>query len=158
MTRIDIFKQLWEEQDLAFDLMTEYDSLPHHYGTTVLYQAEAYVINEVGNNPMITLTDLAKALRKSPSACSQIVKKLVAKGLLTQIANQDNRRIYYLRLTAFGTTVFEDHEKFNDLCQQTTFDNLSEFTDEELMIHVKVQQALNRTYESDVQKSLDKYG
>ena len=104
---------------------------------------------------MITLTDLAKALRKSPSACSQIVKKLVAKGLLTQISNQDNRRMYYLRLTAFGTTVFEDHEKFNDLCQKTTFDNLSEFTDEELMIHVKVQQALNRTYESDVQKTLN---
>ena len=40
MERSEILKKLWAEQDEAFELMTEYDSLPHHYGEDVLYQAE----------------------------------------------------------------------------------------------------------------------
>ena len=40
-----LFRQIWAAQDTAYDLMSEYDSLPHCYGSVVLYQAEAYIVN-----------------------------------------------------------------------------------------------------------------
>ena len=158
MDREDILKLLWEQQERAFDLMTEYDSLPHHYGENVLYQAEAYVVNAIGNNPNTTITELALTLNKTTSACSQIVKKLVSKGLVEQARNKENKRIYNLFLTKSGQQLYKDHVEFNEKCQKITFEMLSEFSDEELMIHTKVQNMINNSYQGDVDRTKDKYG
>lgn len=158
MKREEILEQLWKEQDTAFELMTEYDSLPHHYGEDILYQAEAYVVHEIGKNPNTTTTELASMLNKTTSACSQIVKKLVAKGLVEQTRNADNKRIYNLNLTKDGQRVYKDHIEFNKMCQSITFDLLKEFTEEELMIHTKVQQIINKSYAGDVARSKAHYG
>ena len=158
MKRDEILEQLWAEQDIAFELMTEYDSLPHHYGEDVLYQAEAYVVHEIGKNPNTTTTELATILNKTTSACSQIVKKLVAKGLVEQTRNEENKRVYNLTLTSDGERVYKDHIEFNKMCQKLTFDLLKEVTDEELLIHTKVQQLINRAYAGDVARSKEYYG
>ena len=72
--------QIWAAQDEAYDLMYEYDSLPHRYGAHILYQSEAHIIDLIGEHPEITVTELAAILKKTPSACSQSVRKLRAKG------------------------------------------------------------------------------
>ena len=41
--REELLQRLWEAQDEAYDLMAEYDSLPHRYGDNVLYQAEGHL-------------------------------------------------------------------------------------------------------------------
>ena len=33
--------QIWAAQDEAYDLMYEYDSLPHRYGACLLYTSDA---------------------------------------------------------------------------------------------------------------------
>ena len=43
------------------------------------------------------------------------------------------------------------------MCQEITFKLLSEFTDEELVIHAKVQQAINEAYRGDVERSKAHY-
>lgn len=158
MKREEILEQLWAEQDRAYDLMEEYDSLPHHYGEDVLYQAEAYVVHEIGKNPNTTTTELASVLNKTTSACSQLIKKLVTKGLVEQIRNEDNKRVYNLKLTSDGERVYKDHIEFNKMCQKITFDMLNEFSDEELMIHTKIQRMINQSYANDVSRSKEYYG
>ena len=158
MKRNEILEQLWAEQDRAYDLMEEYDNLPHHYGKDVLYQAEAYVVHEIGKNPNTTTTELASKLNKTTSACSQLVKKLVTKGLVEQTRNEDNKRIYNLTLTEDGQRVYKDHIDFNKMCQKLTFDLLSEISDEELAIHTKVQKIINKAYADDVARSKEYYG
>ncbi|MEY8233084.1 MarR family transcriptional regulator [Oscillospiraceae bacterium 50-16] len=133
--------------------MSEYDSLPHHYGGVVLYQAEAYIVNLVGQHPGITVTQLAEILKKTTSACSQIVRKLRAKGFVEQIRNPDNNRLYNLELTQTGAEVFLAHISFNQECQVKTFELLKDFTDEELMVHLRVQRKLNEAYQDDVKRS-----
>lgn len=157
MKRVEILEQLWKCQDDAFELMTEYDSLPHHYGENVLYQAEAYIVHEIGNTPNITTTEIAEKQKKTTSACSQLVKKLIAKGLVEQTRNVDNKRVYNLTLTKDGERVYKDHIAFNEMCQKITFDLLNEFTDEELLIHAKVQKAINEAYKGDVERSKAHY-
>lgn len=152
-----IFHEIWQAQNAAYDLMSEYDSLPHYYGSVVLYQAEAYIVNLVGQNPGITVTQLAEILNKTTSACSQIVRKLKAKGFVAQIRNPGNNRLYNLELTKEGAEVFQAHISFNQECQQKTFDLLKDFTDEELLVHLRVQKRLNEAYQDDVKRSKEQF-
>ena len=100
--RTKLLNRLWDEQNIAYSLMVEYDSLPHQYGQHVLFQAEGYVINCIASYPGITVTELAGILKKTPSACSQIVRKLSDKGLVEQKRNVKNKRSYNLCLTEEG--------------------------------------------------------
>ena len=156
--REKLLNAIWDAQDEAFDLMQEYDSLPHHYGEYVLYQAEAYIVNWIGRSPDITITELAEHLKKTPSACSQIVRKLVDKGLVIQERNLQNKRIYNLRLTEEGQMAYRDHVAFNEHCQEITFDMLAEFRDQELETYLKVQKCINQAYMGDVARSKAHYG
>ena len=67
--------QIWAAQDEAYDLMYEYDSLPHRYGAHILYQSEAHIIDLIGEHPEITVTELAAILKKDsqrllPRSCA----------------------------------------------------------------------------------------
>ena len=159
--------QIWAAQDEAYDLMYEYDSLPHRYGAHILYQSEAHIIDLIGEHPEITVTELAAILKKTPSACSQIVRKLRAKGWVEQVRNTANNRQVMLRLTPAGEhlyltesgkQVYQAHTAFNQSCQEATFQLLSNFSPEELEHHLMVQRKLNEAYQDDVRRSRDYLG
>ena len=120
--------QIWAAQDEAYDLMYEYDSLPHRYGAHILYQSEAHII------------------------------ELRAKGWVEQVRNAENNRIYNLYLTESGKQVYQAHTAFNQSCQEATFQLLSNFSPEELEHHLMVQRKLNEAYQDDVRRSRDYLG
>lgn len=151
--RGELLLRLWAAQDAAYDLMCEYDSLPHQYGDTVLYQAEGHIIDLIATYPGVTITDLSNILKKTPSACSQIVRKLREKGFVDQTRNKSNNRQLNLSLTNAGERVYANHMSFNKDCKEATFRLLEEYTIEELMAHVRVQERLNQAYQADVKKS-----
>lgn len=93
-------------------LVQEYDSVPHDYGAAILYQAESQIIHLVGHQPGITASEIAAAFHKTPSACSQLIRKLRKKGWLLQKRNHDNNREYQLYLTDEGKEIYEDHDLF----------------------------------------------
>ena len=152
-----LLRKLWEAQDEAYDLMCEYDALPHHYGDNILYQAEGHIIDLIAVYPGITITDLGNILKKTASACSQIVRKLKEKGWVEQTRNRDNNRQYNLKLTDFGMQVYEDHQNFCRACQKETFLMLKDFTEEELENHIRVQEKINEAYQGDVRRSREKF-
>lgn len=145
MKREELFEELWLEQDRANDLAVEYDLRPHRYGDMVLFQAEGALIHEIGKKPNITLTEIASILKRTPGACSQIVKKLANKGLIEQTRNKENRRVYNLTLTEEGNRIYIDHLEFNRNCKNLVFQNLKGYSDEELMTYIKIQKELNKS-------------
>lgn len=155
--RDKLFAQLWQAQDEAYDLMYEYDTLPHHYGENIMYQAEGHIIDLIAAYPGITITDLSNILKKTASACSQIVRKLKEKGWVEQSRNRDNNRQYNLRLTPAGEQVYADHVAFTQFCQAETLKLLEGLTDEEMAAHVKVQRQLNLAYQADVRRSRERF-
>ncbi len=156
-SREEILQELWLAQDEAYDLMYEYDTLPHHYGANVLYQAEGTIINLIGRTPGVTITDLAAMLKRTPSACSQIVRKLRDKGWVAQTRNEQNNRQYNLSLTESGREVFDAHLQFNLDCQKEMFAMLTDFTDEELAMHMTIQKKINDAYRMDVARSRERF-
>ena len=154
--RMGLLNEIWDAEDESYDLMQEYDSLPHRYGNRVLFQAEAYIVNCIGHYPDITTTELAKELRKTPSACSQIIRKLVEQELVVQNRNQTNKRIYNLRLTESGQKLYQDHISFNEDCQKITFDMLEQFSEAELETFLRVQKCINEAYRGDIRRSRER--
>ena len=134
--REELLEQIWAAQDTAYDLMREYDSLPHSYGENVLYQAEAHLIDRIALHPGVTVTDLANMVRKTPSACSQLVRRLRDKGWVEQVRNTANNRQVMLRLTPAGEHVYRDHAAFDKQCQALTFRRLEGFTEAELAAYL----------------------
>ena len=155
--RGELLEQVWNLQNQAYDLMCEYDAMPHRYGACMLYQAQAHMIDLIALYPRITAADLANILRKTPSACSQTLRRLREKGLVEQLRNAANNRQYKLRLTESGQALYRDHSAFSADCQQRTFDRLAQFSEEELALYLRVQQRINEAYADDVRRSREHF-
>ena len=151
--REELCQKLMDIVDAGYDLMVEYDSLLHQYGEVTMYQAESKVIQYIGRHKSATITEIAASNGKTPSAYSQIIRKLKQKGWVEQVRNQNNNREYNLFLTEAGWQVFNDHHKFEQACYARTFQKLKIFTDEELELFCRVQQRLNEAFKLDVEDS-----
>lgn len=151
--RDELHKQMIKLIDDGYDLMHEYDLLPHKYGPVMLYQSEAKVIEYIGKHENVTITDLSTNLGKTTSAYSQIVRKLKGKGWVEQVRNADNNREYILFLTEEGWKVFWDHEHFEQHCLQRTYEGLAEFSDADIRTFCKIFEKLNVSFKLDVEDS-----
>lgn len=133
--------------------MEEYDSLVHKYGEMIMYQAETKVVQYIGEHESATVTGLAQELGKSPSAYSQIVRKLRQKGLVKQVRNEQNNREYMLLLTELGWQLYKDHNQFEQACYERTLQKLMKYSDDELKTFCDIQNCLNEAFEMDVEDS-----
>lgn len=84
--RYDLYCQMINELDEGSRFIQEYDSIPHDYGAAVLYQAESQIIHLVGRIPGITAREIAEVFKKTPSACSQLIRKLREKGWIPRFS------------------------------------------------------------------------
>lgn len=125
---IDIIKSI----DSIYELIKIYDFQPHEYGDVMLYPAEANIIHAVGNKPGITISELAIKYKKSKSACSQLLHKLVVKEFVVQEVNPQNRREAFIYLTELGERAFEHHEKVNEEGVNNSVRQLDGFDDQKV--------------------------
>lgn len=151
--RYDLYCKLLYELDEGCRLIVNYDSVPHNYGSATLYQAESQIIHLVGHRPGITASEIAAISKKTPSACSQLIRKLRKKELITQKRNKENNREYQLYLTENGVKIFEDHDRFEKRCYQRSYQNLSSFSEDDFKIYIAIQRKLNETFAMDVEES-----
>lgn len=151
--RYHIFNKLIDSIDIGTGYITEYDAQLHDYNGTILYQAEAKVIKEVGNQPGITISELAAQKDKTTSAYSQLIRKMKAKGWIEQKRNDQNNREYKLFLSEEGEKIFHGHQKFEEFCYRRTFSMLDEFSVEDLNIFIRIQEKLNESFRCDVEDS-----
>lgn len=151
--RYIIFNKLIDVVDIGTHYITEYDAQLHDYNGTILYQAEAKVIKEVGTQPGITISELAMLKDKTTSAYSQLIRKMKAKGWIEQKRNDKNNREYKLFLTKEGEKIFQGHQKFEEFCYRRTFSMLDEFDMEDLKTFIRIQEKLNASFQLDVNDS-----
>lgn len=149
----EIFLELLKQFDLGCKYVNDYNALLHDYNGVVLYQAESQFINAIGKKPGITITELALFFDKTPSACSQLMRRMKNKGWLYQQRNNENNREYKLFLTDEGERIYYNHQEFENRCYLRTLEMLDGFTDDELMIYIHIQERLNTAFALDVEES-----
>lgn len=145
MERTRLFDEIMYLVTNASKYIRKYESIPRSYGTDdILYAEECHTIDMIGNNETISMAEIARSMEKTKSAISQIVDRLVKKGLLEKQAHPDNDRALRLQLTEKGQCVFYYHAEFDRVSYSKIMEHLSEFSDRELHTYIEIQKQINR--------------
>ncbi len=87
---------------------------PREYGTGVpLYGSEIHTIQAIGKSIGTNVTELAEKMGVTKGAVSQMVSKLVEKGMVRKTRAQDNAKEVVLELTELGRIGFRNHARFD---------------------------------------------
>ncbi len=99
-------------------LVNKYNALGKHpmtYGTQhQFHHSERHMLDIVGDDPGLNLTEFAKAVGVTKGAISQVVPKLVKKGALIRFKSDDNDKEIRLRLTQQGKQIYAHHQSVNE--------------------------------------------
>lgn len=100
----------------------------------IIYRFELHVIEAVGYNRDITVNELAKKMNVTKGAISQVVTKLVKKGIVIRQKNLTNKKIVELVLTSKGEKIFMGHEQFHKNVNTQISEYLSSYSEKELQL------------------------
>lgn len=139
-----------ERVEYISNIMREYDSIQHVYGGYSLYQTEAHMIEQIGDNPGINASQLAEIFKKSVSACSQIIKKLLLKKLIIQRYTPENGKIRRLYLTEAGEKVYMDHRGLENDIFDRDIKEFKNVPDAELEIFLRISERIYKCFQLDL--------
>ena len=78
-----------------------------------LYPSELHVVEVIGNNYANTVTEISKKFGITKGAVSQVVLKLLEKGLISKERNKDYGKEIILSLTEKGSKAFKIMDKLH---------------------------------------------
>lgn len=96
------------------------------YGGVRLSQTEVHTIAVIGDYPDINITKLSGIRGITKGATSQMIYKLVDKGLVVKTVSPNSDTEVCLNLTRKGVEVYEAHKKFHDETNERFFQMLRE--------------------------------
>lgn len=100
----------------------------------LIYRFELHIIEAIGNNANITVNELAKKMNVTKGAISQVVTKLVQKGIVVRNKNLYNKKIVELVLTSKGEKIYQGHEQFHANINEQISEHLSKYSEAELQL------------------------
>jgi DNA-binding MarR family transcriptional regulator len=103
--------------DSFLRLVNKYNSLGRHpisFGTPYkFYHSERHMLDIVGDDPGLNITEFAKAAGVTKGAISQVVSKLEKKGALRRYKSEENEKEIRLELTQLGEEIYAHHQSVN---------------------------------------------
>lgn len=120
----------WKMERLIHKYL-QFEKQPHKYNNgLVLTHPEVHTIVLVGDNLNINVTQLAKLRGVTKGAASQMVYKLVDKGLIKKRTSPDSDTEVCLTLTSRGKEVYKEHGDFHIKSSEELFKSLNDMPDE----------------------------
>jgi DNA-binding MarR family transcriptional regulator len=111
---------------------------------------EAHVLTDIVDNPGITISELADNWRRTSSALSQTVKKLIKGGFVEKRMNQDNYKMFFLFPTDIAKEFALIHKHYDNVDSVKLYKRLlSKFSIAELVTFFKVMEAYNDLLHND---------
>lgn len=96
----------------------------HSYGTEQTFtMMEIHTLTHIEDNPGVTITELAKIWKKTKSAVSQTVKKLVDSGFVEKRYKDNNNKSILLYVTDKGKQLSYVHKAYDvsDITQTASY-------------------------------------
>jgi DNA-binding MarR family transcriptional regulator len=122
VTAFLLFNTLLKEEDFAYHnpelTRSHYEVLYHLLGNSVIWKKHS-----------LTMSEIAKKLSFSKPYVTALVDRLIAKGFVTRMADDKDRRIINIALTASGT---EDTIKHQNAIYECVYLKISKLSPEEL--------------------------
>jgi len=96
-------------------LARKLDKTPRKFGTGhALSHSEIHMIEMIGDNENISVTDIGKLIGVTKGAISQGLKRLEKKGLTTKTTDPENLSRSIVYLTAKGNMVYWAHKHWHE--------------------------------------------
>lgn len=106
------------------------ETIQRSYGTDIMItQVEIHTIEAIGNHDGISITELAANRQKTKGAVSQLIYKLVKKGLVKKTVSETSDAQVSLYLTPLGKQAYEGHKKLHEQINDEVFVALREMPD-----------------------------
>lgn len=109
------YNSFLEQVERIIHKYNQRESCKRDYGVGVLLtQTEVHLIDVIGEQPGIGVKALASAKGVTTGAASQMVRKLVEKGLVQKQISPVSEAKVELTLTEKGRICFEEHQKYHE--------------------------------------------
>jgi len=93
----------------------ELENRPWHFGTSeTLYRSEIFLLELIGDQEGVSVTEAADQLRITKGAVSQTLKKIEAKGLVEKRPDPESSLKVSLYLTNKGKSAFYAHKHWHE--------------------------------------------
>jgi len=103
-----------------------------------LYHSERHMLDRIGDNPDMNITDLAQASGVTKGAISQIIKKLEAKGIVLRYKKTGNDKEVFIELTESGREIYEERRRVNKETIKPLIEELKQHSDEKVAFLVSM--------------------
>jgi DNA-binding MarR family transcriptional regulator len=121
-------------------------------GDLFLTRAEIHTVEAVGNQSGLNITTLAEKLGITKGAASQMIYKLVDKGLVQKSVSPDSDTEVCLTLTDIGKTAFESHREYHKEHDRRFYEHVEGMPKEVFQYMI----TLMEDFESELDKKLKK--
>ncbi|HTY91104.1 MAG TPA: MarR family transcriptional regulator [Methanocella sp.] len=139
------FLKLMEIWVRILNKMDEADTRKRDYGTGgVLSPAEIHLVQAIGMNPGMNVTDMAKNMGVTKGAVSQMVKKLESKGLAVKYSSAGNEKEVLLKLTASGKVAQNGHDRYHAMLVNSVENSLGNLAEDEFLLLEKFLLAMEK--------------
>jgi len=111
---ITVYEDILQKLEKLIVMMESMHTPSLSFGTGVLmHTKEIHTIQAIGRHSGINITKLAENTGVTKGAVSQIISKLVRKGMVRKTHAPGNEKEVVLELTNLGQIGFQNHEKFH---------------------------------------------
>ncbi len=149
--REEVFNELMETLYETSRLISSYEGIPRKYGTDdELYLVEVHTLNLIGDQGKTNTTEIAEMTNRTKSAVSQMVDKLLKKGLVEKYRNPDNHRELIIELTPKGKIVYQYHKVLDKRNYGRNLRYLTQFTTEDFQKYITISKILNSKITEDL--------
>ena len=136
-------------------LTRELDKVPRNFGTgELLSHSEIHLIEIIGDNEDLSVTDIGSLLGITKGAVSQNLKKLEAKGFSEKKTDPRNLSRTIVTLTSKGYTAYYSHKHWHETMDGGFAKYLNDMDEKDIAVIVrfmeKVEDFLSRRIRSDI--------
>jgi DNA-binding MarR family transcriptional regulator len=97
-----------------------------------LYHSERHLLDKIGDQPGVNVTEFARAVGITKGAVSQVVKKLENKGFVRRYKSSSNDKEVFLELTRAGRDIYIKHKKTNEETLKPLIEKLKKYPDDKI--------------------------
>jgi len=131
-TKTDRSADLINQFSMVLNKFTALEKSPRDFGTgDKLFPSEIHVVEAIGKQPGINMTNLASMLGISKPAVTQIIVKVIKKNMVERYNGKDNKKEVMLKLTKNGEIAFRGHKEFHARMDTAIIKRFGRFTSRE---------------------------
>lgn len=134
MDRLKAFYELMDSHHELTQFLVKYLNTPRKYSTDDdIYMIEMHLLDAIGRNEGISITELGNLVKRTPGAISQLVNKLEKKGFLEKRIDTGTPKVRNLYLTSKGWKAFDFHKQLDRENYSRVLEELHHFSADEFI-------------------------